>query len=139
MHQQNASCASCHRLLDPVGLGFENFDAVGKFRSQENGKSVDASGEVVPSSDGHVDPELYGKYNGAAELAGRMAKSVEVKRCYVTNWFRFGYARTDTDDDACLLHGLDVRFVESGFDIKQLIAAVADTDAFYLVRAGSTP
>lgn len=43
-HRANAACASCHNLMDPVGLSLENFDAVGRFRLTENGHSIDASG-----------------------------------------------------------------------------------------------
>ena len=43
-HRANAACASCHNLMDPVGLAMENFDAVGRWREIEAGNPVDASG-----------------------------------------------------------------------------------------------
>ncbi len=43
-HRANAACARCHDVLDPVGFVLENFDAVGRWRDMENGRSVDASG-----------------------------------------------------------------------------------------------
>lgn len=43
-HRANAACASCHDLIDPVGFALENFDAVGRWRTLEEGKPVDASG-----------------------------------------------------------------------------------------------
>lgn len=49
-HRANAACASCHNLMDPVGFAFENFDAVGRWRTLEEGKPVDASGGLPDGS-----------------------------------------------------------------------------------------
>ncbi len=46
-HRANAVCASCHKIMDPVGFALENFDAVGAWRSQEAGQPIDASGELA--------------------------------------------------------------------------------------------
>jgi hypothetical protein len=46
-HRANPACASCHRIMDPIGLALENFDAVGKWRTHEAGSSIDASGELA--------------------------------------------------------------------------------------------
>ena len=43
-HRANAACASCHDLMDPVGFALENFDAIGRWRTYEDGVPVDASG-----------------------------------------------------------------------------------------------
>lgn len=45
-HVANPSCAACHNRLDPIGLAFENFDAIGRWRDQDNGKPIDASGTL---------------------------------------------------------------------------------------------
>jgi hypothetical protein len=49
-HRVNPSCAACHQLMDPVGLAMENFDAIGRWRSQEGGAGVDASGGLPDGS-----------------------------------------------------------------------------------------
>ena len=49
-HRANAACASCHNLMDPVGFSLENFDAVGRWRTAEEGKPVDASGGLPDGS-----------------------------------------------------------------------------------------
>jgi hypothetical protein len=46
-HRANAVCASCHKIMDPVGFALENFDAVGAWRSQDAGQRIDASGELA--------------------------------------------------------------------------------------------
>ena len=45
-HRASPACAGCHRVMDPLGLALENFDAVGKWRSQEAGIPIDASGQL---------------------------------------------------------------------------------------------
>lgn len=49
-HRANASCASCHNMIDPIGFALENFDAVGRWRTLEEGKPVDASGGLPDGS-----------------------------------------------------------------------------------------
>jgi hypothetical protein len=46
-HRDDPSCASCHKLMDPIGFGLESFDASGAWRDQENGKNLDTSGELM--------------------------------------------------------------------------------------------
>jgi hypothetical protein len=49
-HRASPVCASCHRIMDPIGLALENFDAVGAWRSHEAGSPIDASGELGDGS-----------------------------------------------------------------------------------------
>ena len=49
-HRANAACASCHNLMDPIGFAFENYDAVGRWRTVEEGQAVDASGGLPDGS-----------------------------------------------------------------------------------------
>jgi hypothetical protein len=47
LHRTNAVCASCHKVLDPIGFGLENFDAIGRWRDQDDtGGAIDAAGEL---------------------------------------------------------------------------------------------
>jgi hypothetical protein len=50
-HRSNASCASCHRLIDPVGFSLEQFDAVGRWRIAEDGQAIDAAGGLPDGSE----------------------------------------------------------------------------------------
>ena len=50
-HRSNPSCASCHNLIDPVGFSLENFDAVGRWRTSEDGKPIDAAGGLPDGSE----------------------------------------------------------------------------------------
>jgi hypothetical protein len=47
VHRANPTCAACHRVMDPIGLAMENFDAVGAWRADDHGAPIDASGELA--------------------------------------------------------------------------------------------
>lgn len=123
-HETDPNCASCHKLMDPVGFGFEHYDGIGAWRDEENGFAVDATGEVK----GTVDSD--GKFDGAIELAKRLAKSEQVRECVATQWFRYGYGRAEQDEDSCNLDTLNGAFAKAGFNIKALLIALTQTDAF---------
>ena len=46
-HRSNPACAGCHKIMDPIGLSLENFDAIGRWRSVDEGVAIDASGQLV--------------------------------------------------------------------------------------------
>ncbi len=56
LHVTNATCANCHKVLDPIGFGLENFDAIGRWREvDDGGGAIDASGEL-PSGERFASP-----------------------------------------------------------------------------------
>jgi hypothetical protein len=123
MHVANATCATCHTLMDPVGFGFENYDPVGKFRTMDGGKPVDASGEILQSED------LDGKFNGVIDLSKRLVGSNNVRTCIAKQWFRYALGRTeDTGDAASIKTAVDA-FAPAG-DLRELIIATTKTDSF---------
>ncbi|HEY0708715.1 MAG TPA: DUF1592 domain-containing protein [Polyangia bacterium] len=75
-HAQGA-CASCHRLFDPLGFPFEHFDEGGRFRANENGEPIDASGYAL-DADGNT---LFTVKGGQEELATLLAGRPEVTAC----------------------------------------------------------
>ena len=52
-HRANPTCASCHKIMDPIGFALENFDAVGAWRTEDAGAPIDASGELTDGT--HID------------------------------------------------------------------------------------
>jgi len=133
-HTSNDACRACHELIDPIGFGFEKFDAVGRYRETENGAPIDVSGSIVSSED------LDGDFEGAVELAHNLAQSAQVQRCFVTQWFRFGHGRSEKDVDVCSLEDLSARFEAAEFDVRELLVAMTQTDAFlYRPAAEGSP
>jgi hypothetical protein len=73
------------------------------------------------------------------DLVNKLADSADVQECYVKQWFRYGYGRSDTAVDKCAIRGLGEGFTESGGDIKELLVALTQSDAFLYRKAGGTP
>jgi hypothetical protein len=124
LHQADPMCASCHRLIDDIGLGFENYDAIGRFRSSENGRPIDASGELVDTRD------IDGRFDGALDLAAKLAQSSEVRQCVTKQWFRFALGRLEADGDRCSLEAAGETFEATNLDVRELLVAVVMSDAF---------
>ena len=125
----NPACAGCHTLMNPIGFIFENYDGTGQWRDQQNGKDIDATGEVVRTDD------IDGVYDGAVELASALASSTQVQECVSSQWFRFAYNRTVTSDDSCSIEQLNDVFRSSSFNIRALLVALTQTNAFLYRRA----
>ena len=119
-------CTSCHIRIDPLGFGFENYDAMGAFRSSDGGEPVNNSGELSFTRD----PTLAGRYNGGIELAKRLGQAKEVQECIGENWFQFAHGRRQTEKDTCETRKLLEEFSASGGHFNDLMVSIATSDAF---------
>lgn len=122
-HSSDPGCRPCHRLMDPVGLAFENYDGVGRWRAQENGQTVDARGELI-------DTDVDGPFVGAVELGRKLGSSSKVSACAVSQWFRYTTGRNESDADSCDLARLTQAHTSSGGSLRALIAGATRMDAF---------
>jgi hypothetical protein len=123
-HRKDPACASCHDLIDNLGFGLENYDPLGLYRTTENGKPVDASGQFIGT-------DVDGPFTGAVEMARKLVASKDVESCMATHWFDFGLGRSKTADDACTTETLGRQFASSGGDLRQLLLGLTQTDAFF--------
>jgi len=130
-HTSNPSCAACHKRIDGIGLGFEEFDAIGRFRTKESGKPVDASGNLMGTE------MANGAFNGVSELAQKLLTSPELPQCVTTQWVRFALGRMEADTDACTLDKLFKDFSASGHDIPALLQSIVLSDAFRSKRVAT--
>jgi Protein of unknown function (DUF1588)/Protein of unknown function (DUF1585) len=128
-HESDPVCASCHVLMDPIGLAFEHFDPIGKFRDVDGLGPVDATGQIVKAG-----PDLDGSFNGAVELSNRLAQSAEVQSCVANQWFRFSMGRIESTDDACSMQSLHENFSSSGGNVRDLLARIVLSPSFRSVR-----
>jgi Protein of unknown function (DUF1592)/Protein of unknown function (DUF1588)/Protein of unknown function (DUF1587)/Protein of unknown function (DUF1585)/Protein of unknown function (DUF1595) len=125
-HISDPSCSSCHIPLDGIGFGFEQYDQLGRYRDTENGLPVDASGEVV----GTGDPALDGPFNGALELAGRLANDQTARDCLATQWYRYAMGRVEDSTDTCSLTDVKTRFASNNGNFRELLVGITLSDAF---------
>ena len=127
-HRTDPSCSSCHQMMEPMGFGFEHYDALGAWKTLDRTFPVDAVGVLTGTA------EVDGAFDGAIELGKRLVESQEVRRCIATQWFRAGLGRSEQPDDAASLETAYQAFAGSGFDVRELIVAIASSDAFRLTR-----
>jgi hypothetical protein len=136
LHKQDPVCAGCHAQLDPLGFSLENYDAVGLFRATENGVMIDASGEVPDMPNGTV--------SGPIELAQKLAANEEVQNCFASKWLDFAYGQTlashdkapaEIAADQCSREQLAASFRAGGFNVKQLLVDLTQTDGFLYLGA----
>jgi hypothetical protein len=126
------SCGACHTQIDPIGLGLENYDAVGLYRTTDKGKPVDAAGQLTGT-------DVDGPFNGAHALAAKLSSSTVVRDCVATQWFRYGYGRDVSPRDACTVQTIDQAFEHSGGNVRELLLALVQTDAFLFRSRGDAP
>jgi hypothetical protein len=126
-------CWRCHQKMDPLGLPFEVFNHVGKFRKikngkqvDENGNPVDASGEIIASG---VE-ELDGKVKDAFELIHRLANSEYVEQVFVRHAFRYWMGRNETINDAPTLKAAHQAYQNNGGSMRALIISLLTSDSF---------
>lgn len=127
-HQANPACSGCHQLLDPIGFAFENYDTLGRYRTTDGGKPVDASGNLIGTRD------IDGPFNGVVELGAKLASSAEVEECVTRQWFRFAIERFEQDFDGCSVKSVLDAFQAAGQDLNALPKAIVETDAFLYRR-----
>jgi hypothetical protein len=121
----NSDCAkSCHAFIDPIGFAFENYDAVGAYRTMENNQKIDASGTI--------DLPLSGKvsFKNAIELAGFLAKAPESRDCMVRQWMRYGLGRHEAKTEEPSFKVLQQAFMTSGYNLRELLVSLTKTRAF---------
>jgi hypothetical protein len=119
VHSTNATCAGCHKLMDPIGLSLENFDAVGAYRTQDNGVTIDATGEL----DGAT-------FSSAAGLADALAKNPSVPACVSRLVFRSAWGRLETPADEGFINDLTTAFAGSTYQMRQLFTSAVTAPSF---------
>lgn len=98
--ESEPGCAKCHsKVINPFGFAYENFDAVGSYRTMDGTHPVDAS-SVVPLSQGDV------SISGAIDLAEAMAESRDVHECLSGHLVSYALGRPRQDDDEALVSEL---------------------------------
>lgn len=126
-HNENPACSGCHQMMDPLGLTFEAYDAIGQHRPMEAGRPVDTSGEIVAT-------DVEGPIDGVRELSERVYASAQARQCLVRNWYRFALSRLETGADLCSMGEAYAAFERSGFDVRELLVAITRSDSFRLYQ-----
>jgi hypothetical protein len=127
-HSTDPACAGCHSLIDPLGFVYENIDGMGGLRTTESGKPVDTKVEVTVA-------DLEGRFEHGADLAGKLAESVEVHRSFARHLFRFAAAQSGEGYEALWFESVwDKLPAAKKVDLKELLVAFATSDLFVARR-----
>jgi hypothetical protein len=142
MHTTDQSCASCHKLIDPIGFGFEKFDAIGMRREKHkllfypSGSGVAARRaqprqiELDLDTKGSVAGIAGSDFTSPKELGEILAKNRQCQECVVKQVFRYMSGRQDTPADRPTLAQAFSAFQESGYQLKELIVALVKSSEF---------
>ncbi len=134
-HVENPTCASCHRLMDPIGFGLENFDAIGRWRDKETIR-IYSEERKSKSFDLEIDPqgEIAGlpnsSFSDAKQLGRILADSQVCQECVVRQMFRYAYGRLETAADQETIDQLFLKFKDSGFHLKDVLMALVEVPEF---------
>jgi hypothetical protein len=112
------ACNTCHSLINPLGFSLEGYDAVGRIRSQENGKGVDASGYYKSRSGETV------KFRGAADLAQFLASNEETQAAFTEKLFHHLVKQPILAFGPKMSERLRREFVESRYSIRKLMVSI---------------
>jgi hypothetical protein len=128
MHRALPACAVCHNTIDPMGLAFENYDAIGSYRTMDNGQMVDATGAYPDGT----------PYDGGISLSNLLAKDPRFTRCMAKQVMTYAVGRTfDKPDAMAYVAGMADPLVGKA-TWPDLLRTVASSQAF-LSRRGEGP
>lgn len=121
IHRKDPGCASCHKTMDPLGLGLENFDAIGRWRDKEGERDVDATGEL-PGGE---------KFSGPIELIGIIrGRQEQFHRAFVERLLTYALGRGLEYYDKCAVDQALVLMKQRGNRFSALVEGIVTSDPF---------
>lgn len=123
------ACMTCHQYIDPFGFAFENFDGLGRERTQDNGLPVDTTGTYPFAT--------TKQFANSTELMAILAESPLVHDCYAKHLTEFALGRTLTEADAALVAQLGALSLSQDEPLTGLVEALAASETFR--SSGATP
>ena len=127
-HSTDPSCSACHKMMDPIGFGMENYDAIGAWRDMDNGAPVDSSGTMPDGTD----------FIGTAELATYLAGNAKFTFCATEKMLTYALGRGVEHWDEPQMELLLERLGED-FGFRDLISEIVLSPAFRMRRGGELP
>ena len=125
-HRADALCATCHNLLDPLGLPFEHYDGTGQWRDDDRGMPLDVTGSLEGTA-----------FDGIPALAQLVVNNPETQSCYLSQWFRFNSGRLNGDDDQAYIDWLSSGFTRDS-KLADLVTSIVQSDSFRYLKPDPT-
>jgi hypothetical protein len=124
-HSADPTCASCHRLMDPLGLAFETFDAAGAERRLDAGRPIDTTGMLT-------DVARPASFSDAVTLQALIADSDEAGACFVREASRFVLGRAPRDTDRCATDRAEEALRAADGDLRAAFTALLTDERLYV-------
>jgi hypothetical protein len=121
-HVSSSQCSGCHNLLDPVGFGMENFDAIGQYQTMEKGQPIDASGTLNGIA-----------FHDLAGLEAALQKDPASAPCLVSNFYVNAVGRAAIGFDEPSINTLTTQFANAGNRVDQMLVSMVSSDSFRFV------
>ena len=120
-HRKNPACASCHRVIDPIGFSLENFDPTGAWRSADDGIKIDASGTLFDGT----------ALQGPADLRNGLLKHREAfLRVFAENLFAYGLGRIPDYRDEPQVRAIVSRAAKHDDRFSEYVVGIVESPAF---------
>ena len=129
MHRENPTCASCHRMIDPIGLALDNFDVTAQWRIRENGVQLDTRGTFYDGT------EIASPADLSAVL---LTRPVPLVRHFTSNLMAYALGRRVEYRDQPLVRAIAAEAERNDYRMSSFILGVVKSDAFRLKQALST-
>jgi uncharacterized protein DUF1592/uncharacterized protein DUF1588/uncharacterized protein DUF1585/uncharacterized protein DUF1587/uncharacterized protein DUF1595/cytochrome c len=128
-HRENATCAACHNSIDPIGFGLENYDLLGRWRTEEAGQPIDAKGELPDGA----------KFDGPQELKQvLLSRKDDFIRHLTTKMLGYALGRGLTVEDQSTVEQITTKVREGEYRSQVLIAEIVCSVPFRY-RASDAP
>jgi hypothetical protein len=125
IHRKNATCNSCHRFMDPIGLALDNFDVTARWRVRENGMPLDTSGDFYDGTKVTSLPQL---------VATLVKRPTPLVRNFTENLMAYGLGRRVEHFDQPAIRQIARQAAASNYRISSFILGVVKSDAFRMRR-----
>jgi hypothetical protein len=124
-HRVNPSCANCHARMDPLGFGFENFDAIGAWRVKDGKFPID-SGGVLPTGE---------KFSGPAELRKiLLGRKVDFAKTFTEKLLTYALGRGMERTDRCFIDDIAATLAKKDYRFSSLVLEIVQSEPFQMRR-----
>ncbi|MEZ4219952.1 MAG: DUF1592 domain-containing protein [Polyangiaceae bacterium] len=123
-HREDPTCASCHSRMDPIGIALENFDGIGRYRSEDNGSAVDPTAELPDGT----------ALNGPQSLAKAVANDDRFRSCVLEQMFTYALGRGRATTDLPYFDEM-LKNLGQGYNLQQAIEQIVLSEPFRMRRA----
>jgi len=129
-HRINPTCSSCHQIFEPMGLALENFDAVGSWRTLDEGQPIDASG-VLPDGT---------KVAGVVDLRKRLrdAYSDQFVEVVAEKLLTYAVGRGTEYQDMPMIRAISRDAAKNGYHFSALVMSIVKSDMFRMNQKAAT-